>query len=312
LTVPANGEGYAALVAFADRHERLRAWAIEGCNGYGAGLVRVLRQRDEWVIEMDRPHRPARRRGAKSDELDAVRAAREALHRDFVGEPRRGGDALMVRLTARRSAVHAATKAKQQLRALVITAPEALRAKLHGKSTEQMIKLCARLRTNPKTDLATQHSVITLRCLARRIGALQAEIDAHQGAIRELVHGWRADLLDQPGVGPIVAAIVLCAWSHQARFRNEAAFAMLAGTAPIPASSGQTVRHRLNRSGDRQLNCAIHTIMLSRLRHDPVTRDYVNRRSKEGKTDREIRRCLKRYITRQLYRQLEHQPLDTP
>ena len=130
-----------------------------------------------------------------------------------------------------------------------------------------------------------------------------------QKAILAIVTAWRPDLLDQLGVGPIVAATVLAAWSHPGRCRNEAAFASLAGVAPIPASSGLTTRHRLNRCGDRQLNRAIHVIVLSRLRYDPETRAYVERRRAEGKTDREIRRCLKRYIARQLYRQLE-QPLD--
>ena len=119
---------------------------------------------------------------------------------------------------------------------------------------------------------------------------------------------WRPDLLELTGVGPIVAATVLAAWSHPGRCRDDAAFAMLAGAAPIPASSGKTVRYRLNRSGDRQLNRALHTIALSRLRHDPATRAYADRRRAEGKTDREIKRCLKRYIARQLYRQLESDP----
>ncbi len=120
---------------------------------------------------------------------------------------------------------------------------------------------------------------------------------------------WRPDLLELYGVGPIVAATVLCAWSHPGRCRNDGAFAALAGVAPIPASSGLTTRHRLSRFGDRQLNQAIHTIALHRMRHDPTTRAYIERRRGEGKTDREIRRCLKRYIARQLYRQLQ-EPLD--
>jgi transposase len=119
------------------------------------------------------------------------------------------------------------------------------------------------------------------------------------------VRAWHPELLDQCGVGPIVAATVLCAWSHAGRFRSEGAFASLAGTAPIPASSGMTTRHRLNRLGDRQLNRALHVVVINRLRCDPETRAYVERRRKEGKSDREIKRCLKRYVARQLYRQLE-------
>ena len=140
---------------------------------------------------------------------------------------------------------------------------------------------------------------------------MQAEAADHERAILAIIRSWRPDLLDQLGVGPIVAATVLCAWSHPGRCRNDAAFANLAGVAPIPASSGQTTRHRLNRCGDRQLNRALHIIVLHRLRYDPATRAYAERRRAEGKTDREIKRCLKRYIARQLYRQLE-QPLDDP
>lgn len=129
-------------------------------------------------------------------------------------------------------------------------------------------------------------------------------------AISAIVRSWRPDLLTQLGVGPIVAATLLCAWSHPRRIRNEAAFAMLAGAAPIPASSGVTNRHRLNRFGDRQLNRALHTVVINRIRLDPATRAYVEIRTKEGRTPREIKRCLKRYVARQLYRQLEHPPLD--
>jgi transposase len=136
-----------------------------------------------------------------------------------------------------------------------------------------------------------------------------AEAADHQTALRTIVRAWRPDLLDTFGVGPVVAAVILCAWSHPGRCRNEAAFASLAGVAPIPASSGLTTRHRLNRCGDRQLNRALHTIALNRMRYDATTRAYVERRRADGRTDREIRRCLKRYIARQLYRQLE-QPLD--
>ncbi|WP_028931746.1 transposase, partial [Pseudonocardia asaccharolytica] len=147
-----------------------------------------------------------------------------------------------------------------------------------------------------------------LRALAGRIRALETEATDHERAIRALVRSWRPDLLDLTGVGPIVAAVVLTAWSHPGRCRNDAAFAMLAGAAPIPASSGKTVRFRLNRCGNRQLNRALHTIALSRLRYDPDTRTYAEGRRAEGKTDREIKRCLKRYIARQLYRQLENPP----
>jgi transposase len=157
-------------------------------------------------------------------------------------------------------------------------------------------------------DIETTTFAASLRVLARRIQLLQAEIADHTRAITALVRAWRPDLLTRCGVGPIVAAVVLCVWSHPGRCPSDAAFAMLGGAAPIPASSGQTVRVRLNRSGDRQLNQALHLIVLTRLRYDPATRAYAQRRRAEGKTNREIRRCLVRYIARQLYRLLEAQP----
>ena len=153
--------------------------------------------------------------------------------------------------------------------------------------------------------METQTIAIALRQLSRRIRALTTEAAEHQRVIVKLIRAWRPDLLALPGVGPIVAATVLCAWSHPGRVHSEAAFAMLAGAAPIPASSGQRIRYRLNRAGDRRLNSALHTIALSRLTHDPTTRAYAQRRLAQGKTRREIRRCLKRYIARQLYRLLE-------
>lgn len=315
-TAPADGDGYRALLEMADRHSSLRAWAIEGANGYGLGLVRFLAEHGELVIELDRPSRPARRNGAKSDPLDAVRAGREALAREHLAVPREGDEraALATLLTARRSAVSAATDAQRQVHALVVTTPEQLRRRLRDKTTIELIRTCARLRVDSRWDVATRTSAVVLRDLARRVQALNTEARTHERAILELVRSWRPDLLDEFGVGPIVAATVLCAWSHPGRFRHEAAFAMLAGTAPIPASSGITVRYRLNRSGDRRLNQALHTVVLTRLRHDPATRAYAERRRAEGKTDREIKRCLKRYVARQLFRLLEHDHagLDRP
>lgn len=309
-TVPADPAGYDALVAMADRHRGPRAWAIESTGGYGAGLRRHLETAGEWVIELDRPHRPARRNGAKSDPLDATRAARDALARTHLAQPRRGAEraGLAVLLATRRSAVDAATVAQQQLHALVTAAPEPLRQRFRAQNTQAMIATAARLRPHRSWDPETRTTATALRALAKRYQALHSQARDHQHAILDLVRAWRPDLLDEPGVGPIGAATLLCAWSHPGRCRNEAAFANLAGVAPIPASSGQTTRHRLNRSGDRQLNRALHTIVTCRLRHDPATRAYAQRRRTEGKTDPEIRRCLKRYVARQLYRKLENPP----
>jgi hypothetical protein len=310
LTVDSDPVGYAALVELADSHSALRAWSVEGTGGYGAGLARFLAERGELVIELDRPNRPARRNGAKSDPLDAIRAGREALAREHLAQPRAAGEraALAVRLAARRSAVDAATTAQRQVLALIVAAPEQLRARFRGLASTAVITKGARLRLSPNWDLETRSTAEALRVLSRRCEAMRSEAADHEKALLTIVRQWRPDLLDIFGVGPIVAAVVLCAWSHPGRCRNEGAFASLAGTAPIPASSGLTTRHRLNRCGDRQLNRALHTIALNRMRYDATTRAYVDRRRAEGRTDREIRRCLKRYIARQLYRQLEQTP----
>ena len=313
ITVEATADGYAQLVEFADQHASPRAWAIEGTGGHGAGLTRHLERGEEVVIELDRPERAKRRHGAKSDPLDAIRAAREALARPRLGAPRSGGDrqALSVLLAARRSAVDAGTVAQRQVFSLIIAAPEQIRARFRGQKLPGMIKTAAALRVHPSWDVETTTTVTTLRTLARRARALAEEAADHEEAIRVIVRSWRPDLLEQLGIGPIVAATVLCAWSHAGRIHSEAAFAMLAGVAPIPANSGQvTTRYRLNRYGDRQLNRALHTIVLSRIRYDRATRDYVARRTTEGKTTREIKRCLKRYIARDLYRQLESAPVS--
>jgi transposase len=311
VTVAADPDGYVELDALAEQHPGMRAWALEGSGGYGAGLARHLAEGGELVIELDRPVRPKRRGGAKSDPIDAVRAARDALARTHLAQPKTGATraALQMHLTARRAAVEAAADAQRQLHALVVTAPERVRTKFRSRSTRAMITTAHALRVPRSGDAELAAAATVLRGLARRIRFLEAEALEHEQAIRALVRSWRPDLLELPGVGPIVAATVLASWSHAGRCRDEAAFAMLAGTAPIPASSGQTVRYRLNRSGDRQLNRALHVITLSRLRHDPATRAYAERRQAEGRTNREIQRCLKRYIGRQLYRHLEAGPM---
>ena len=198
------------------------------------------------------------------------------------------------------------TPPQRQLFSLVIAAPELIRVKFRGMKLPAMLRTAAKLRLHPSWSLETATTVTVLRTLARRALGLTAEATRHEKEILRIVQSMRPDLLDQPGVGPIVAATVLCAWSHPGRIHSEAAFAMLGGVAPIPATSGQvTNRHRLNRYGDRQLNRALHVIALSRLRYDDRTRAYADRRTREGRTRREIIRCLKRYIARDLYRILE-------
>ena len=262
------------------------------------------------MIELDRPWRAKRRDGAKSDSIDAARAARDALSRTKLSAPRSGAQraGLAVLLATRRSAVKASADAQRQLQAFVVAAPEALAAMFRGRSGVQMLRVATGLRIDPSWDPETLATATVLSSLAHRVLELTAEAEAHKRAISALVRSLRPELLKVTGVGPIVAATILCAWSHPGRCRSEAAFAKLAGVSPIEASSGQTTRHRLNRYGDRQLNRALHTVVLTRLRCHDATRAYVVRRRSEGKSDREIKRCLKRYVSREIYRLLEQGP----
>ena len=314
LTVSSDAFGGRRLLSFAGRcAPGRRIWAIEGAGSYGAGLATFLLERGEWVAEIDRPRRPARRDGAKSDELDAVRAAREALTREHLAQPRRRGEreALRVLLAAREGAVRARTQALSLLKASIVSAPQGLRDQLRGGTSDEQVLRAARLRTSPTQSVEHRATVCALRATARRVLNLSAEADDHETQIELLVAQLAPQLLAEPGIGPVTAARIICSWSHPGRLRSEAAFAALAGVAPIPASSGQVVRYRLNRGGDRQLNRALHTIVLSRLAHHAETRAYAARRSAEGKSPREIKRCLKRYLARRVFRILEGSPQTT-
>lgn len=305
LTARTDPGGFKELLGFARQHNGTRSWVIEGCGSWGRGLATWLQAHGEDVREIASPSRPARRMGKKTDDLDALRVAREALSRDDLATPRDTGDrdALAALLVARRSAVEMTGDTERQLVSLATTCPERLAAKLRGKNTAQIVGVCAGWR--PTGDQAILGIAEAMRALARRIRDLRIEAEAHQNRIDQLVRSWRPDLLELVGVGPIVAATTLVVWSHPGRVHSESAFAMLAGAAPIPASSGMTNRHRLNRRGDRHLNSALHVVAIQRQRHDPATKAYIERRRSEGKTDREIRRCLKRYNARELYRVLE-------
>lgn len=307
-TTGADSLGYRRMLSFAEQHAPgTRVWAIESTGSFGAGLTAHLHEHGERVVEIDRPKRPARRNGAKSDALDALRAAREGLGRKHLAEPRRRGEreAIRVVLRTRQGAVKARSVAISQLKSLIVTAPEELRSSLRRLGDQDLASRCARLRTAPSQSIEHQMTVRALRSTARRVLALEAEAAELETELEPVLKALCPQLLAERGVGTISAAELINAWSHPGRIRSEAAFAMLAGVAPIPASSGQTVRHRLNRSGDRQLNRALHTIAMSRLQHDPDTRAYAQRRREEGKTPREIKRCLKRYLARRLFRLLE-------
>jgi transposase len=247
-TTSADAAGYQRLLGFAQAHlPGRRLWAVEGAGSFGAGLTAVLQRRGEWVVEVGRPKRPASRSGANSDALDAVRAAREVLGQDRPALPRRRGEreALRALLTTRRSATTARVAAVGQLKALIVGAPEELRAELRGQPTSRQVAYCAGLRERPARSLEHRATIRVLRATAQRIQFLAAEAEQLQAELTVLVRAAAPWLLEVPGVGPLSAAQVLVSWSHAGRFRSEAAFAALAGTNPIPASSGQVVRHRL-------------------------------------------------------------------
>jgi transposase len=311
LKVTADPDGYTIALNAAIEIGARRMWSIEGCGSWGRGLTRWLFEHGEQVNEIERPKRPKRRMGAKNDTIDAVRAAREALILERINPPRDTGrrDAIAAAHLARESAIHAATNSERQLCALANTAPEALAHKLRGHTTRHIVTTCARWRVDHYHDPDTASIATTMRTIARRVLVLRAEADELERTITTQVKTWRPDLLDTYGVGPIVAAILLTVWSHPGRIHSPAAFAKLAGSAPIEASTGITDRHRLSRYGDRQLNRAITTVLLTRIKHDPRTKTYIERRRQQGKHYTDIRRCLKNYIARELFTILET-PLD--
>jgi transposase len=314
-SVCSSARGYAEALRFAQAAaDGARVWAVEGAGHYGAGLARHLSGRGETVLEAGRGPRDQRRLQGKDDSLDAVRAARAALASETPALPRTGQqrEALRLLLLARRSAVDVRRLALVQLRSVIVTCPDQLREELRGLPAGRLVERCSRLRRSRSRTPDELASTLVLRSLARRIQAATVEAAELEREILAHVRALAPHLLDEPGIGPIVAAQLIVSWSHHGRVRSEAAFARLAGVAPVPASSGQTTRHRLSRGGDRQLNRALHTVILHRRQHDPATKDYIARRVAEGKTRRDAVRLLKRYLARHLYRVLDNQgPLMT-
>jgi transposase len=314
-TVRADPDGYRAALAFADTHTPTarRAWALEGTGSYGAGLARVLVALDERVFEIDRPNKGTQRNG-KSDELDAIRAARTALGRERLAIPRVGvtHDALRVLLTTRHGIVNTRTETVNRLRAHVETAPDGLREQLRGKTLPALLRSIRALRHPSDAPADVRSVILVVHMLARQIEQLNADADQLEREMQTIVADAAPELLAQCGVGPISATQLLVSRGQPGRIRSEAAFAQLAGAAPIPASSGLTQRHRLNRGGDRQLNRALYTIAISRRRHDPETRAYYDHLIASKKTHREALRCLKRALARRLYKLLEHPQPTTP
>jgi len=308
---PATAAGYTALLGWLRTHGNLVLVGVEGTGSYGAELAFALHQAGVAVVEVDRPDRAARRRDGKSDPLDAEAAARAAQSGRADGLPKqRGGpvQALAALRVARRSAVDQRADAQRQIKSLIVTAPEPLRAQLRPLSDTELIHHCATRRPDPaRAGDPHTATVLALRSLARRHQQLSTEINQLDKLITPLVSQINPTLYAISGLGPDTAGqLLVTAGNNPERLRSEAAFAMLCGAAPLPASSGRTDRHRLNRGGDRQANAALYRIVLTRLRHDPRTRAYAERRTEDGLNKKEIIRCLKRYVAREVYTALTH------
>jgi transposase len=312
---PASTRGYVALVTWAERFGPVERIGVEGTGTYGAGLTRFVRAYGLEAVEVNRPDRSMRRRRGKSDPIDAQAAARATQAGVAATAPKtREGQVEMIRVlrVARRGAMKARVAAAEQLYGVLYSAPEELRQPLLGLKTKALVNICAALRPGPVTS-TTAATKTTLRTLARRWQQLQAELDRLDRQLQDLVSAVAPTLVALPGFGVDTAGqLLVTAGDNPQRLRGEAAFAHLCGTAPIPASSGRTHRHRLNRGGDRHANNALWRIALVRMRCHPPTRAYVERRTKQGLSKLDIMRCLKRYIAREVYHHLTDPPASTP
>ncbi len=302
----ATQRGYTALLAWLRSFGLLLVVGIEGTGAYGAGLARHLHEEHVPMLEIDRPDRKTRRSAGKSDPIDAEAAARAALTRVRTGVPKvRTGrvEALRNLRVVRRSAVDQRADCMRRIKTLIVTAPDDLRARLRGLAKQELLDTCAGLRPDTaRIEEPAQATKVALRSLARRHAALTEEITEVDALIEPLVAAINPDLLALNGVGADVAGqLLVTAGENTDRIHSEAAFAMLCGAAPIPASSGKTHRHRLNRGGDRQANAALYRIVLCRLRWDPRTQAYMRRRTAEGLSKKDIIRCLKRLIAREIH-----------
>lgn len=303
-TFPASAAGYADMLGWLQSHGQLIVVGIEGTGSYGAGLARFLTGRGVKLVEVDRPDRRARRKHGKSDPADAIAAARAVQSGTATGTPKTHDgvvEAIRALRVARSGAVKARTAAFNALRQMIITAPQDLRDQLAGFGPTQLIETCVRLR--PTSDLAdpVQSVKTALRRLARRCQHLSEEIAEADAELTELINQTAPRLIEQVGVGIEVAGqLLVTAGDNPDRLTSDASFAALCGASPLPASSGRTDRHRLNRGGDRSANSALWRVVLVRMQYHQPTRDYVARRTAQGLTKREIMRCLKRYVAREL------------
>lgn len=297
-------DGYQQLYQWPQSFGKVKQAGLEGTGTYGAGLCKYLQEKDITVYEVNRPNRVKRRLVGKSDTTDAENAARSVLAEESRAVPKSHDgvvEALRYLTVARKSAVKARTQAINQIRALLVTAPDEIRNRCYVASTHQSIQACLDLNL---TDGAMQIQTLLnmLKLLAHRWQNLTEELKLIDKQLKSLTKKAAPHLIEQFGVGPYVAAtLMVTAGDNPERLQKESSFAALCGVNPLPASSGKTQRHRLNRGGSREANNALWTITLIRMRSDPRTSLYTAKRSAEGKSVKEIQRCLKRYIARELY-----------
>jgi transposase len=308
---PATTTGYRQLGEFLTAHGQVLRVGIEGTNSYGAGLSRHLRRDGMDIVEVIRPHRAERRRG-KSDPIDAVAAARNTLSRNDLPKPKAGEgtvECIRVLRIVRNSAVKARTKTLQQISSILVSAPADLRESLSGLAQRHLLETLRAPQPASSRCPVTYATVRALRALAERHHHLSNEIDSFTDELEILTAHQAPALVHALGIGGVTAAqLLITAGDNPERLHSEAAFAALCGVSPIPASSGKTNRHRLNRGGDRNANCAIHQIALVRMSCDPRTQRYIAKKTGEGKTTSEARRCLKRAIAREVFRLLTNPP----
>ncbi|MBV8719570.1 MAG: IS110 family transposase [Chloroflexi bacterium] len=304
-TIPTTTAGYAELVRWTGQYGDVAQVGMEGTGSYGAGLARWLRARKIKVVEVDRPDRRTRRRRGKSDSVDAEAAARAVLAGTATAQPKAGNGAMEMLRTlrvARQSAIKARTQAANELHALVVTAPDAMRTQLRRLKISQLVATAAGFRSSGELTTPAAATKLALKSIAVRHQQLSAEIVALDKHLDRLVAKAAPALVAIKGVGTDTAATLLTiAGDNPERLTSEGAFAHLVGVAPIEASSGKITRYRLNRGGDRQGNRALYLLAVGRMGWDPATKAYVERRTAEGRTKPEIIRCLKRYIARELY-----------
>lgn len=302
-----NPTGYYVALRWAQSFGEVFIAGVEGTSSYGAGFTQALQDNAIHVVEVNRPDRAARRRQGKSDPLDAYSAARAVLAGHGLAVPKDPHtSALKALLIARRGAVKARSAAIQQIKDLLVTAPADLRERYRRYTTTlRLVQALARCQPNADPDPTTIAVLIACKAMAQRIEFLERQTDELTAEIDALTTALNPALRAAYGVGPDTAAqLLITAGTNSHRLRSEAAFAMLSGAAPIPASSGKTTRHRLSRGGDRAANNALHRIALVRMSHDPGTRDYVARQLVAGRTKKDILRLLKRAIAREVFKHL--------